>query len=51
MRLSNLELAYAKELGLGPQARVAIGVDVARGEYFRDLAAEMQAAHRDWPAS
>ncbi|MCH8205636.1 MAG: hypothetical protein IH956_01370 [Chloroflexi bacterium] len=36
-RLAGLELAYAKELGLTPQSRVSLGIDLAKG---LDLAAE-----------
>ena len=43
MRLGSLELSYAKELGLTPQSRVSLGVEMARG---LDLAAEMQMAKK-----
>ena len=38
--LSQLELAYAKELGLTPASRISMGVDLAKG---MDLAAQMSA--------
>ena len=38
--LSQLELSYAKELGLTPASRISLGVDLARG---LDLAAQMAA--------
>ena len=37
MRLGSLELAFAKEIGLTPAARVSMGVDLAKG---LDLAAQ-----------
>ena len=43
-RLSQLELSYAKELGLTPVSRINLGVDVAKGRYFGDLAEQMQEA-------
>jgi len=50
-QLKQVQLAYERELGMTPAARANLGVDVARGEYYRDLAAEMQAAHSNGPAS
>ena len=49
MRLKSLQLQYEKELGMTPSARAALGLGVAKGRYYEDLASEMQAARRNGP--
>ena len=39
-RLSSLELAYAKELGFTPAARASLGLDIAKGKFFKERLAE-----------
>ena len=39
-RLSSLELAYSKELGFSPASRASMGLDIAKGKFFKERLAE-----------